>query len=172
MPTWLPEGNAVTPGGDEMRTASQWLSLLYDAFGNQPAPFPEGTRPLPSDDLQRIYQKIRYMPNLDGSGDSSSCVPPAAPTNLEALAAGALVLDVSWSDNATDETGYDVRWRNLTTAGAFVDAPSEPANATTATVDTTGGASDGDNIEVQVRAHGAGCNSDWVSDTVIVTDIN
>lgn len=64
MPTWLPEGNVVTPGGDEMRTASQWLSLLHDFYGNQPSPFPEGTRPLPSDDLQRIYQKITILEAL------------------------------------------------------------------------------------------------------------
>ena len=83
------------------------------------------------------------------------------------------MLDVTWTDNSSNETGFDVRWRNLTTAGAFVDAPSEPANATTATVDASGGSSEGDLIEVQVRATGLDCNSDWVSaPPVIITDTN
>lgn len=124
--------------------------------------------------------EINYLPDpRDGSTPDSrafdccdACVGPAAPSDLEALAAGALVMDVTWTDNATDETGYDVRWRNITTGGEFVDATSEPANATTATVSTVGGATDGDTIEVQVRASGADCDSEWVSDTVVITDIN
>ena len=101
------------------------------------------------------------------------CVGPTAPSNVAAAAAGALVLDVTWTDNSSNETGFDVRWRNLTTAGAFVDAPSEPANATTATVDASGGSVDGDLIEVQVRASGVACDSAWVSaPSVIITDTN
>lgn len=91
---------------------------------------------------------------------------------MEALAGGALILDVSWIDNAIDETAYEVRWRNLTTGGGFVDSPDRPADSTTATVDTTGGAQDGDLIEVQVRAVNADCSSQWVSDEVVVTDTN
>lgn len=115
-------------------------------------------------------EDVTWFSRLFGCCDT--CVGPDAPSDVEALAAGALVMDVSWTDNSDDETGFDVRWRNITTGGDFVDAPSEAANATTATVDTTGGASDGDTIEVQVRAAGADCSSEWVSDTVIITDIN
>lgn len=105
--------------------------------------------------------------------DIASCVGPTAPSNVGAAAAGALVLDVTWTDNSSDETGFDVRWRNLTTAGPFVDAPSEPANSTTSTLDASGGSSDGDLIEVQVRASGVDCDSSWVSaPPVIITDTN
>ena len=101
------------------------------------------------------------------------CVGPDAPSDVAAVAAGALVLDVTWTDNSSNETGFDVRWRNLTTGGAFVDAPSEPPNATTSTLDASGGSSDGDLIEVQVRASGTDCNSEWVSaPPVIITDVN
>lgn len=104
---------------------------------------------------------------------SGTCVAPTAPSNVVATAAGALVLDVTWTDNSSDETGFDVRWRNLTTAGPFVDSASRPANSTTATVDASGGSVDGNSIEVQVRATGSGCNSDWVSaPPVIITDTN
>lgn len=176
MPHWTPEGNITMTGDDEMRSAAKWCQLLYDAHGYVPSPFPEGVAPFPGDDLQRLYEKIVFLQNDgamgSGAGGTTPCVPPTIPGDLQALAAGALVLDVSWTDNANNETGYNVRWRNLTTGGAFVNAPSEPADATTATVDTTGGASDGDNIEVQVQAAGVGCNSEWISDTVIVTDTN
>ena len=101
------------------------------------------------------------------------CVGPTAPSNVAAAAAGALVLDVTWTDNSSNETGFDVRWRNLTTGGAFVNSASRPANSTTATVNATGGAVDGNLIEVQVRATGLDCNSDWVSaPPVIITDTN
>jgi len=105
--------------------------------------------------------------------DIASCVGPTAPSGVAAAAAGALVLDVTWTDNSSNETGFDVRWRNLTTGGAFVNAPSEPPNATTATVDASGGSAEGDLIEVQVRASGTDCASAWVSaPPVIITDTN
>ena len=125
--------------------------------------------------------EVNYIPDPRAPGSFPSraydccedCVGPDAPSNVSAAAAGALVLDVTWTDNATDETGYDVRWRNLTTGGDFVNAPSEPADATTATVDASGGSSDGDSIEVQVRAAGSDCNSDWVAAApVTITDTN
>lgn len=102
-----------------------------------------------------------------------TCVGPAAPSNVTAAAAGALILDVTWVDNSSNETGFDVRWRNLTTGGAFVNSTSRPANSTTAQVNASGGSVDGNLIEVQVRASGVGCNSDWVSaPPVIITDTN
>lgn len=101
------------------------------------------------------------------------CVGPTAPSNVAAAAAGALVLDVTWTDNSSNETGFGVRWRNLTTGGAFVDSTSRPADSTTATVNATVGAVDGNLIEVQVRASGAACDSAWVSaPPVIITDVN
>lgn len=102
-----------------------------------------------------------------------TCVGPTAPSNVNAAAAGNLILDVTWTDNSSDETGFDVRWRNLTTGGAFVNSASRPANSTTATVDASGGSVDGNLIEVQVRASGADCDSDWVSaPPVIIIDTN
>lgn len=39
---------------------------------------------------------------------SAATTPPAAPTNLSALAASASAIDLVWNDNATDETSYQV----------------------------------------------------------------
>lgn len=169
MPAWIIEGDVVKPGDNEQRAAAKALQILYNASGYRPSPFPEGLAPFPGDDLQRIYEKMNFI--LTGSG-GSACVPPTAPSGLDALAAGAFILDLSWTDNSSNETGFGVRWRNLTTGGSFVNEPDAAIDATTAQIDTTGGASDGDNIEVQVQALGSGCNSEWVSDTVIVTDTN
>lgn len=171
MPNWMVEGNVVKPGDDELRTAAKVLQIFYNASGYRPSPFPEGLAPFPGDDLQRIYEKIQFILG-GGTGSVITCIPPTTPSNLEALAAGALILDLSWNDNSNNETGFGIRWRNLTTAGAFVNEPDAAADATTGQIDTTGGASDGDNIEVQVQALGTGCNSEWISDTVIVTDTN
>ena len=104
--------------------------------------------------------------------DIASCVAPDAPSNVNATAGGAFILDVTWTDNSSDETGFDVRWRNLTTAGPFVDSTSRPPDSITATVDATGGASDGDLIEVQVRASGTDCDSDWVSAPPVIISGN
>ena len=105
--------------------------------------------------------------------DIASCVGPTAPSNVAAAAAGALVLDVSWTDNSSDETGFDIRWRNLTTGGALVNSTSQPPNTTSASVNASGGSVDGDSIEVQVRASGVACDSAWVSaPSVIITDTN
>lgn len=100
-----------------------------------------------------------------------SCVGPNPPSNLVLNAAGAFVLDVSWTDNASDETGFDIRWRNVTLSSGFTNEPSNAANDVTAQITVTG-ANDGDTIEVQVRAAGASCDSDWVANTVIIVGTN
>lgn len=123
--------------------------------------------------------EVQYIPDpRDGQTPDSrafdccdACVAPTAPSSVEALAAGGFVADVTWTDNATDETGYEVRWRNLTTGGEFVSSPDRPANSTTATVTVTG-ATDGDLIEIQVRAVNLDCGSDWISDEVNIVDTN
>lgn len=60
MPLWMPENNVILSGDDEMRAAAKLLQILYNTSGYRPSPFPEGLAPFPGDDLQRLYQKIRY----------------------------------------------------------------------------------------------------------------
>lgn len=90
------------------------------------------------------------------------CTTPAAPTNLNVTAPGLSELIVTWTDNATNETSYEVRHQNLTQVLPFVDEPSLPADSTgTSFFDNP--ASDGDLIDVQVRAVSGDCVSEWVS---------
>lgn len=57
--------------------------------------------------------------------------PPATPTNLQALAASATRVDLTWTDNATNETGYYVeRAPDLAgVAGTYAQVASIPAGS-------------------------------------------
>jgi len=95
-----------------------------------------------------------------------SCSNPAAPSNLFATDP-APETTVTWTDNATNETSYELRYRNLTQGGGFIETLSYPANSTgTGTGVIIIGAMDGDDIEIQVRAVSGSCASDWISITV------
>lgn len=126
------------------------------------------------DPREMVHHPSRQFDCCGAGAGAGACVPPTAPSDVAATAIGSLQLDVTWTDNSSDETGFDIRWRNVTTAGAFVDAPSVGPNVTTTTIDASGGSSDGDSIEVQVRAAGTDdCDSDWVSaPNVVITDTN
>lgn len=96
------------------------------------------------------------------------CVAPAAPTNLNVVnGPGISNLTATWTDNATNETSYEVRHRNLTLALGFVDEPSLPPDSiTTNWFDLI--AIDQNLIEVQIRAVSGDCASEWVSFQVII----
>ena len=51
------------PQDVELRSLWKWCDRLYQITGAIYAgcPFPEGTQPLPSDDDERLYQKINRM---------------------------------------------------------------------------------------------------------------
>lgn len=57
---------------------------------------------------------------------------PAAPSNLTATPDSTTAIDLSWLDNATNETEYQIEARTLT--GEFAVAATLPANSTSATV--------------------------------------
>ncbi len=61
----------------------------------------------------RIYNLV-----VDPAVVSSLALPPAAPTQLVVTPASGTELDLGWTDNATNETGYEV-WRSVS-GGAWV----------------------------------------------------
>jgi len=61
MPSWMPEANATRPSDDEMRSAAKYLQILFDANPAVASPFPEGNRPAPGDDLERLWKKINLL---------------------------------------------------------------------------------------------------------------
>jgi len=56
-------------------------------------------------------------------------VPPAAPTSLTATATGGTTIDVGWTDNSGNETGFRVQ-RKEGAAGTYSTVATRPANAT------------------------------------------
>ncbi len=68
------------------------------------------------------------------SGDASLTMSPAAPTNLQASVAGATSASLTWTDNASTETSFQVEYRGKSESGWTLWAPDPAADATTVTV--------------------------------------
>ena len=77
--------------------------------------------------------------------------PPAAPTNLQATAQSTTSVALSWTDNASNETGFRLEGR--TVDGAFAELLTVGANVTTAVVP---GLTPSTFYLFRVRASGAG----------------
>ncbi len=73
------------------------------------------------DDI-RIYNLV-----VDPAVVSSVALPPATPTQLVVTPASGTELDLTWTDNATNETGYEV-WRSIS-SGAWVRIAQLAVNA-------------------------------------------
>jgi len=63
-----------------------------------------------------------------GGGGGGGSTPIAAPTNLSATAQGEDAIDLSWTDNATNETAYRVE-RGVSASGPFSTVANLGANA-------------------------------------------
>jgi hypothetical protein len=96
-------------------------------------------------------------PGINTTYTASYALPaaPNAPTTLVATAISSTRIDLTWSDNATNETGYRVDRRPV--GGTFAQIASLGVNAQTYQ-DTTGLAA-GTTYEYRVYATGAGGNS-------------
>ena len=70
----------------------------------------------------RIYNLV-----VDPAVVAALALPPAAPTQLVVTPASGTELDLGWTDNATNETGYEV-WRSIS-GGASVRVAQLPANS-------------------------------------------
>jgi len=62
VPDYFPEGNAALVTDSDQRSLQKWNDLLYQTHGNVGGvPYPEGVRPLASDDEQRSRIKINAI---------------------------------------------------------------------------------------------------------------
>jgi hypothetical protein len=64
------------------------------------------------------------------TGSVPTPVAPAAPTNLAAQAVAATQINLSWTDNSTNETGFVIE-RSTTGTGGWVEIATKSADATT-----------------------------------------
>ncbi|HIJ73521.1 MAG TPA: hypothetical protein HPP83_05400 [Candidatus Hydrogenedentes bacterium] len=85
----------------------------------------------------------------------SSVTPPNAPTNLSATGVSDTQVDLVWTDNATDETGFKIE-RSSTSGSGYGQIGTNPADDTTYS-DT--GLSKGTVYWYRVRAYNAGGDS-------------
>ena len=79
--------------------------------------------------------------------------PPTAPSNLVASPTSGTAVSLTWTDNSTDEQGFDVRRSTTGPAGTFSPLGSVGADVTTL---DDAGLTAGDQYCYEVRANGAG----------------
>ncbi len=68
------------------------------------------------------------------SGEASLTMPPAAPTNLLVSVAGPTSAALTWTDNASTETSFQVEYRGQSEAGWTLWAPDPAADASGVTL--------------------------------------
>ena len=73
-------------------------------------------------------QKTATLTIIDNDGPPPS-TPPAAPTNLTATAQSGSEIDLAWTDNANNETGFSIESR--TPSGTYQEISTVAANVTT-----------------------------------------
>jgi hypothetical protein len=153
LPPLMPQ-NVAAPGKTETSITLQWDDRATDedafdvkywkqgslsrAYHGEHAPVPAhpgtgkttftltGLQPATNYCIQvsSAYQELRSWPSNAVCETTATPSPPAAPTNVKVTAASQTSLDVVWTDNATNETGYRVErqdngtWVTRTTKGA------------------------------------------------------
>jgi hypothetical protein len=83
--------------------------------------------------------------------------PPAAPSNLAATSAGTTSINLTWTDNSTNETGF-VLMQSSTSGGIFNKLITIPANTTSY---TDAGLNSSATYYYKIQATNAGGNSVW-----------
>lgn len=92
--------------------------------------------------------------------------PPAAPSNLAATPAGTTSINLTWTDNSTNETGF-VLMQSSTSGGIFNKLITIPANTTSY---TDAGLGSSATYYYKIQATNAGGNSVWSNEASAKTD--
>lgn len=93
---------------------------------------------------------------------------PNAPTSLVVEARTSSSITFSWSDQSSDETGFDIQHCSGSGCMNFSTSPSSPV-ATNTTSFTVTGLSAANSHEVRVRAVKSGSYSDWLTSGSVTT---
>lgn len=88
---------------------------------------------------------------------TASAGPPAAPSNLTAVSAGCNSIKLTWLDNSSNETNFELR-RSTSQNGTYTTVATLPANTT---IYTNTGLTKGRKYYYKVRAANAAGNSAW-----------
>lgn len=99
-------------------------------------------------------------------GSSSTPTAPAAPSGLTATASGSTAINIAWTDNSTDETGFKVE-RKTGSTGTWGEIASAVAANTTSYSST--GLSAGTTYYYRVRAYNAAGTSSYSNEASATT---
>lgn len=111
------------------------------------------------------YYQLRAV-NVAGSSPQSNTAsattlcPPAAPSGLTAAAASGTAINLSWTDNSTNETGFKIE-RKTGTAGTYGQIATVAAGITTY---QNTGLTTGTNYCYRVRAYNSGGDSAYTGE--------
>jgi Secretion system C-terminal sorting domain len=129
-------GNNTTASYEIYRSDNGGTSFTNIANSGTTTSYSDNTVPLYGTSYQ---YKVRAINNNGASAYSNTVsitladnVPPASPTNLVVTAPqnSGIILNLSWTDNASDETGFRIE-RATTSTGPFSVIATTAANATT-----------------------------------------
>ena len=90
--------------------------------------------------------------------------PPASPSNLNASAVSTSQINLTWTDNSTDETGFRIERR--TSTGSYIEIATVGANITSYS-DT--GLNESTTYYYRVRAYNSAGNSDYSNEASALT---
>lgn len=106
---------------------------------------------------------VEYLATFTAVSVTNNSAVPLAPSDLAVTSTTATAIGLNWSDNATNETGYDVQYDTVATFDAspttieIAAADTETSTIIDLVVDTT--------YYIRVRATVATQDSDWAYDT-------
>jgi hypothetical protein len=102
-----------------------------------------------------------------GGGGGGGTAAPTTPTNLQTPTVSSTSVTLTWTDNSTNETGFEVQ-RQRVTAPA-VDWATVTVTAAGVSSYTDSGLSAGVTYNYRVRAVGTGGNSSWLGPVSVTT---
>ena len=127
--------NASNETGYEVQRSTTGSGGPYTPLVTLPANATSTSDPSLSPATEYCY-RVRAVNGVGPSGyapvacaTTQSVPPPADPTNLIATAMTPVQIDLAWTDNATDETGYEVERSSTGAGGPFAPLVALPANA-------------------------------------------
>ena len=133
--TWMDESTDETGFVAEYRTegAATWTAFATEANANATTLAVTGLTGGGNFEFQVRARSANGLSSPSNTARVTGLGTPAAATGLTATATGPTTVDLAWSDNSNDETGFDIEHRK-NGLGAWTNASTEAPNASMATV--------------------------------------
>ena len=113
----------------------------------------------------RSYNSVGFSAWVDTNAVTTPGLPPAAPSNLQATAISSSRIDLSWTDNSTNEEGFKIE-RKLGASGNYSEISTIPTDINTY---SNTGLSNSTNYYYRVRAYSSSGNSSYSNESNTTT---